>query len=219
MPFLIGSVVNVPDHASKPADLSKTLSKLQMKYYLLGTFWTLITVMAIIPTVKADVSTGVPTEEPEQAEQVLIAPKISPSIPAVVMSSSELSIYNRVNQYRQSQNLPPLTIDPIISAQAKAHSEKMARVGKIGHEGFNDRVQSVAKDIVYRSAAENVGYSVGYAQPEAIAVEDWIGSPGHQKNMVGRYDLTGIGSVKNARGETYFTQIFIRKAWYVKDAD
>ena len=190
-----------------------------MKHYLLGTFCTLITIMGITAIARADVSISVPTEEPAQTEQQSIVPNNSPSIPAVVMNSSERSIYNRVNQYRQSQNLPPLTIDPIISAQAKVHSEKMARVGKIGHEGFNDRVQSVSKEIVYRSAAENVGYSVGYAQPEAIAVEDWIGSPGHQKNMVGRYDLTGIGSAKNAKGETYFTQIFIRKAWYVKDAD
>jgi uncharacterized protein YkwD len=135
------------------------------------------------------------------------------------MNSSELAIYHRVNQYRQSQNLPPLVVDPIISAQAKAHSERMARVGHITHDGFNERVQSVAQEIVYRSAAENVGYNVGYTQPEAIAVEDWIGSPGHQKNMVGRYDLTGIGSARNAKGETYFTQIFIRKAWYVRDAD
>ena len=190
-----------------------------MKYYLLGTFCSLITVIGITAIARADVSLSVPTAEPLQTEQQSIAPQNSPSIPAIVMNSSEQSIYNRVNQYRQSQNLPPLTIDPIISAQAKAHSEKMARVGRIGHEGFNDRVQSVSKEIVYRSAAENVGYSVGYAQPEAIAVEDWIGSPGHQKNMVGRYDLTGIGSAKNAKGETYFTQIFIRKAWYVKDAD
>ena len=186
---------------------------------VLGTFCTLMTVIGVMTTARAEVSTSIPSEEPEQTEQQSIAPKISPSIPPIVMSSSERSIYDRVNQYRQSKNLPPLTIDPIISAQAKAHSEKMARVGRIGHEGFNDRVQSVGKEIVYRSAAENVGYSVGYAQPEAIAVEDWIGSPGHQKNMVGRYDLTGIGSVKNARGETYFTQIFIRKAWYVRDAD
>ncbi len=185
---------------------------------VLGTVCTVMTVIGVMTTARADVSTSIPSEEPEQTEQQ-IAPKSSPSIPPVVMSSSERSIYDRVNQYRQSKNLPPLTIDPIISAQAKAHSEKMARVGRIGHDGFNDRVQSVAKEIVYRSAAENVGYSVGYAQPEAIAVEDWIGSPGHQKNMVGRYDLTGIGSVKNARGETYFTQIFIRKAWYVRDAD
>jgi uncharacterized protein YkwD len=190
-----------------------------MKYYFLGTFCTLITVMGITATATAEVSISVPTEELPQTEQHSIVPKNSPSIPPVVMNSSELAIYNRVNQYRQSQNLPPLTIDPIISAQAKAHSEEMARAGQIGHEGFNDRVQSVAKEIVYRSAAENVGYNMGYAQPEAIAVEDWIGSPGHQKNMVGRYDLTGIGSAKNAKGETYFTQIFIRKAWYVKDAD
>jgi uncharacterized protein YkwD len=185
---------------------------------VLGTVCTVMTVIGVMTTARADVSTSIPSEEPEQTEQQ-IAPKSSPSIPPVVMSSSEQSIYDRVNHYRQSKNLPPLTIDPIISAQAKAHSERMARVGRIGHDGFNDRVQSVGKEIVYRSAAENVGYSVGYAQPEAIAVEDWIGSPGHQKNMVGRYDLTGIGSVKNARGETYFTQIFIRKAWYVRDAD
>ena len=192
-----------------------------MKYHflVLGTLCTVVTAVGVMSTARAEVSTSVPSEEPEQTEQQSISPKSLPSISPVVMSSSERSIYDRVNQYRQSKNLPPLTIDPIISAQAKAHSEKMARVGRIGHEGFNDRVQSVSKEIVYRSAAENVGYSVGYAQPEAIAVEDWIGSPGHQKNMVGRYDLTGIGSAKNARGETYFTQIFIRKAWYVRDAD
>jgi uncharacterized protein YkwD len=174
-----------------------------MQYHFLGTFLTLITVIGIAATARADTSTS----------------KHQPSILTPAMNSSELSIYHRVNQYRQSQHLPPLVIDPLISAQAKAHSEEMARAGRINHKGFNDRVQSVAKEIVYRSAAENVGYSAGYAQPEAIAVEDWISSPGHHKNIVGRYDLTGIGSVRNAKGETYFTQIFIRKAWYVKDAD
>ncbi len=190
-----------------------------MEYHLFGTFCTLLTVMGIMATARAEISTSMPTDQPPQTEKAETVSKHQPSIPTSVMNSSELSIYNRVNQYRQSQNLPPLVIDPVISAQAKAHSEEMARAGHINHQGFNERVQSVAKEIVYRSAAENVGYSVGYAQPEAIAVEDWIGSPGHQKNMVGRYDLTGIGSAKNAKGETYFTQIFIRKAWYVKDAD
>jgi uncharacterized protein YkwD len=190
-----------------------------MKYHFLGTFCMLMTVMGMVATARAEVSTSIPTEELPQTQQPGNVAKNSPSIPTPVMNSSELSIYHRVNQYRQSQNLPPLVVDPIISAQAKAHSEQMARAGKIGHEGFNDRVQSVSKEIVYRSAAENVGYSLGYTVPEAIAVEDWISSPGHQKNMVGRYDLTGIGSAKNDKGETYFTQIFIRKAWYVKDAD
>ncbi len=191
-----------------------------MKYYFLGTFCILMTIVNLVATAQADVSTSVPTEAltPTASPAIQASPQ-TPATPAIVMNSSELAILDRVNAYRKSQNLPPLTLDPVISAQAKAHSEKMARVGKIGHEGFNDRVQSVAKEIVYRSAAENVGYSVGYAQPEAIAVEDWINSPGHQKNMVGRYDLTGIGMAKNAQGETYFTQIFIRKAWYVRDAE
>jgi uncharacterized protein YkwD len=190
-----------------------------MQYHFLGTFCTLIIVIGIVATAKAEISTSIPTAELPQTQRRSNLPQNHPSIPTPVMNSSELAIYHRVNQYRQSQHLPPLVIDPIISAQAKAHSEEMARAGHITHEGFNERVQSVAQEIVYRSAAENVGYNVGYAQPEAIAVEDWIGSPGHQKNMVGRYDLTGIGSAKNAKGETYFTQIFIRKAWYVKDAD
>jgi uncharacterized protein YkwD len=194
-----------------------------MKYHSI-----LITACALVAsintTAQADISTSMPTDPSVSTEAISPATPAAPTsqptaMPAVVMNSSELAILDRVNAYRKSQNLPPLTLDPVISAQAKAHSEKMARVGKIGHEGFNDRVQSVSKEIVYRSAAENVGYSVGYAQPEAIAVEDWINSPGHQKNMVGRYDLTGIGMAKNAQGETYFTQIFIRKAWYVRDAE
>lgn len=186
-------------------------------YYLLGSLCTLITFLGIIATAKADVSISVPPDEAIGTDTP--APQSAPSTPKVVMNSSELAIHNRVNQYRQSQNMPPLTIDPVISAQAKVHSERMARVGRITHDGFNDRVESVAKEIVYRSASENVGYNVGYAQPEAIAVEDWISSPGHQKNMVGRYDLTGIGSAVNSKGEHYFTQIFIRKAYYVKDVD
>jgi uncharacterized protein YkwD len=186
-------------------------------YYLLGTLCTLITVMGITATAKADVNISVPAAEATGTN--LPASQLAPPTPKVVMNSSELAILNRVNEYRQSKNMPPLTIDPVISAQAKVHSERMARVGKITHDGFNDRVESVAKEIVYRSASENVGYNVGYAQPEAIAVEDWINSPGHQKNMVGRYDLTGIGSAQNSKGEYYFTQIFIRKAYYVKDVD
>jgi uncharacterized protein YkwD len=191
-----------------------------MKYYFLGTFCILMTIVNLVATAQADVSTSVPAADlTPTANPTNSVNTPAPSAPPIVMNSSELAILDRVNAYRKSQNLSPLTLDPVISAQAKAHSEKMARVGRIGHEGFNDRVQSVAKEIVYRSAAENVGYSVGYAQPEAIAIEDWINSPGHQKNMVGRYDLTGIGMAKNAQGETYFTQIFIRKAWYVRDAE
>jgi uncharacterized protein YkwD len=127
------------------------------------------------------------------------------------MNPLELSIHDRVNQYRQSQNLPPLTLDPTISAQARTHSANMANTSRLSHDGFKGRVDAIAKTIAYRGAAENVAYNMGHTSPDDTAVKGWIKSPGHQRNMVGRYDLTGIGVVKNDKGEYYFTQIFIRK--------
>jgi uncharacterized protein YkwD len=196
-----------------------------MKYRFLGTFCALATVIGIGATIaRADMSITAPDGDDEStpaAETMRRTPvKLTPpSTPAPVMTQLELDTYNLVNKYRQTHNLPPLVIDPAISAEAKAHSEQMARSGNMSHDGFNDRVASVSKTIVYRSAAENVAYNMGYGKPELVAIQGWIESPGHQHNMVGQYDLTGIGVAKNARGEYYFTQIFIRKAFYVKDAD
>jgi uncharacterized protein YkwD len=196
------------------------IRSIQMKYRFLGTFCALVTVIGIGGTIaRADVTITAPAGDaaPEKiGTPVKRAPQLTP---APVMTKLEIETYNLVNKYRQTKNLPPLTIDPAISAEAKAHSEQMARSGNMSHDGFNERVTSVAKTIVYRSAAENVAYNMGYGKPELVAIQDWIESPGHQHNMVGQYDLTGIGVTRNARGEYYFTQIFIRKAFYVKDVE
>jgi uncharacterized protein YkwD len=204
-----------------------------MKYHLLGTFCTLFTVISVTATTAhADISSSIPTDRsvatsmpaenqvpPVPSESTDRAYNNPQSTANDALSNLELATHKLVNQYRQSKNLPPLVIDPAISAQAKAHSERMAKQGGITHDGFNDRVDSISQTIVYRSAAENVAYNMGYGQPDLVAVQGWIESPGHQHNMVGRYDLTGIGVAKNAKGEYYFTQIFIRKAFYVKDVD
>jgi uncharacterized protein YkwD len=55
-----------------------------------------------------------------------------------------------------------------------------------------------------------VAYNQGYSKPDEQAVEGWIKSSGHRKNMEGDFDLTGIGITKNAKSEYYFTQIFIK---------
>ena len=45
------------------------------------------------------------------------------------LKTLEQSINAQVNQYRQSRNLPPLTLDSRISEQARAHSQAMANSG------------------------------------------------------------------------------------------
>jgi uncharacterized protein YkwD len=189
-----------------------------MKNYFLGLCCACLTVMGVTTTVRADVSISVPTNQPDRAPQVN-SDRQSTQTPIPAMSKLELATYNLVNKYRQSKNLPPLTADPAITAQARVHSENMARTSNLSHDGFHERAESVSQTIVYRKAAENVAYNMGYAQPDLIAIQDWIESPGHNRNMTGPFDMTGIGVSQNAKGEYYFTQIFIRKAFYVKDAD
>jgi uncharacterized protein YkwD len=124
----------------------------------------------------------------------------------------EQSVHQQINQYRKSRNLKPLTLDSRISEQARIHSEEMAK-GRVafGHNGFEGRVSALSKSISYRTAGENVAYNQGYSEPDQQAVQGWLKSPGHYKNIVGDFDLTGIGVTKNPKGEYYFTQIFIKR--------
>lgn len=196
-----------------------------MKFFSIGLLVTLATAVGTHPAI-ADISTSKPSVHRDRSPSVgsakslasikIRASSSSKSTPSyrsnpVTMNNLELAIYQQVNQYRQSRNLPPLVIDSTISAQARAHSSEMAKTGNLSHNGFNDRITAVSQKIGYRNAAENVAYNQGYGQPDVAAVRGWVESPGHHRNMIGSYDLTGIGVTKNERGEYYFTQIFIRQ--------
>jgi uncharacterized protein YkwD len=128
----------------------------------------------------------------------------------IAASSLEQSVHNQINQYRQAQNLPPLAFDQTIAEQARAHSAAMANSGRISHNGFDGRAAAIGQTITYSSVAENVASNQGYENPDNTAVKGWIKSPSHQKNMVGDFDLTGIGVVERG-GSYYFTQIFVHK--------
>jgi uncharacterized protein YkwD len=166
-----------------------------MTHYLLKILSIATTLLGIATTAQAALNTP-QSVHPSQ-------PKL---IAHLELNSLELGVYDRINQYRQSLNLPLLGIDPVISAQARAHSAEMARTGNFKH-----RVESSAQKLAYPIAAENIATSRGYRQPDSIAVQDWIASPKHHRNAIGHYNLTGIGVATNAKGEYYFTQIFIYK--------
>jgi len=121
----------------------------------------------------------------------------------------EKAANQQINQYRASKKLPPLSVDSRITQQARIHSENMAS-GKVkfSHDGFDGRAKAIA--IPYQSVAENVAYNMGFSDPVRNAVDGWIKSEGHRKNMEGQFNLTGIGIAKNAKGEYYFTQLFVR---------
>ena len=120
------------------------------------------------------------------------------------------SVHRQVNDFRRLQGLLPLTLNPIISAQAREHSAEMARNGNaISHRGFAQRLQDIREKLPYRAGAENVAASVGYENPAQTVVEGWKNSPAHRKNILGNYSLTGIGIAQSDQGGYFFTQIFL----------
>lgn len=121
------------------------------------------------------------------------------------------SIHQEVNEFRHAQGLQPLRLNPIISAQARQHSLEMARTGSaLSHAGFDDRLKEIGEKLSYRAGAENVAASIGHENPARTAVEGWQTSPGHRKNMLGDFTLTGIGIAQSEQGSYFITQIFLK---------
>jgi uncharacterized protein YkwD len=136
---------------------------------------------------------------------------IAPATAQVTTETSALErdAHNQINAYRKSKGLPAFTWNETIAIQARKHSQNMANgsVG-FGHTGFSDRI--IATNIPYSSAGENVAYNMGYSTPATQAVQGWLKSPGHKRNIEGKYNLAGLGVAKNAKGQVYFTQVFIK---------
>jgi uncharacterized protein YkwD len=194
-----------------------------MKYHLLCLLSILTITSGIKNTAQANQTFDRPNYQNLNSQAVIdppqsaqnLANRIPSNLVAIHVQSSssmtiaalERSIHNQIDQYRQSLNLPPLTIDPTVSAKARAHSQKMAQSGTLIHT-----MDSVDLQRKYPTAAENIASTQDYPHPDRIAVQDWIASQAHQQNILGNYNLTGIGVAKNAQGEYFFTQIFIKKS-------
>ena len=114
-----------------------------------------------------------------------------------------------INEYRVKHHLSPLKMNNAISEEAAKHSRAMAsKTMPFGHNDFNGRIKRLYKKIALcRGGAENVAY---YRIDDKKLVDGWIASSGHRQNIVGNYNLTGIGIAHGKTGWAYYTQIFLR---------
>lgn len=92
---------------------------------------------------------------------------------------------------------------------AEEHAKQMAR-GEMpfSHLDFDKRVARYP--MVHMGAGENLAYNGGHADAAARAVQQWIDSPGHRRNLLGQWTLCGVGVAQTAGGQFYFTQLFAR---------
>ena len=115
------------------------------------------------------------------------------------------------NEFRKRNNMSLLKWDDEIWTISLGHSKNMGeKKVPFSHEGFNNRINSLK--FSFMAAFENVFYCNGYQSDIAeLAVNGWINSPGHRKNMLSNSNHCAIATYKNSNGEYYLTQIFIKK--------
>jgi len=130
------------------------------------------------------------------------------------------------NAFRSQQRLPPLQWNQAMAKIGAGHSKNMGdgKVAKaplavsaycsycviqvsFGHDGFHGRCERFP--FTYHTAAENVAMNAGTADVAKAAVNGWITSPGHRRNLLGHFSMCGIGVYRNMRGEWYLTQLFV----------
>ncbi len=127
----------------------------------------------------------------------------------VSYSDIESDILALVNDHRRNLNLSQLSTLNIISNVADGHTTYMINAGKVSHDNFPQRAQSLIDNADAKSVAENVAYGYGTAQG---VLNGWLNSEEHKK-IIENPDYThfGISTDSNSEGRNYFTHIFINK--------
>lgn len=146
------------------------------------------------PAKKSTPSASTTTKAPE--------PESSSIAPAV-----ERDVLHFINKHRESKGLAPLTFNATVAALARKHSTDMAsKKVPFGHQGLTNRTRSITTQMKSVTVvSENVARGAITAEQ---AVNLWLKSPGHKKNIEGNFKYTGIGVARDKRSQLYFTQIF-----------
>jgi len=140
-------------------------------------------------------------------------------------SSQELGFVALINAEREQRGLSALSLDPMLTETARAHSEEMCTADYFDHHSPTPGLSSpmdrylsasrqlglpqpeyllVGENIFYCSISSDV-YNVDYAHRALMA------SPGHRANILeARFAKIGVGVYRNARGEFWVTEMFSR---------
>lgn len=112
------------------------------------------------------------------------------------------------NRYRATHNLAPCRWNDGVARVAAQHAASMASgEAPFSHDGFDARIRAFPPGVGL-PAGENLALNSGVSNVAQTAVNGWIKSPGHEKNLRGQWSLCGIGAARSSNGTWYLTQLF-----------
>jgi uncharacterized protein YkwD len=145
--------------------------------------------------------TPVPTPTPSPWP---ILPPVQPQ-----EGNEAVKVLSLVNEERKKAGKAALAENRGLDATAKDYVDLMIKSGNLSHDlggGFQRRMQQLNIGVPVGGAGENI--AMGQQSPEA-AVAGWMGSPGHKANILGAFDTTGVGAVKDQGGRWWWCQQFV----------
>lgn len=123
------------------------------------------------------------------------------------LSSYESEILSKLNAYRFSKGLEPVTNNILVNQICFENNQRMIADGIISHNGIVERLDEVKSLTNSISAGENLAY--GYKSPDDV-INAWSHSPIHREIMEEDFKSCGISAVQDAGGKIYYTNIFIK---------
>jgi uncharacterized protein YkwD len=134
--------------------------------------------------------------------------------PAPTVFDLERLAFQLINEKRAEQGLEALEWNEDIARMARLHSNDMAQNKFFSHSGNDGSMVDDRADRSgikrWRAIGENIAYNRGYKNPCEFAVEKWMLSPSHKKNLLDtRWKESAIGVAVAADGSYYFTQVFL----------
>jgi uncharacterized protein YkwD len=123
-------------------------------------------------------------------------------------SSEELELMRQINEYRVSIGKNTLEIVNHISYKSEEHNGYMITNNVVNHDNFSYRANNIIQVLGAIKVGENIAYN--YPTP-ASALEAWLNSPDHKKNIVGDYTHFGISITISSTGKKYCTNMFMKK--------
>jgi len=115
------------------------------------------------------------------------------------------------NHVRAAYGLAPLQINPVLNKAALWQARTMASHNQMAHvlDGMGPGERLRAVGYPFSTYAENVAYNLGYENPARAAMESWIKSPGHFRNILNpEVTEIGVAFAQGANGAIYYCQVF-----------
>lgn len=148
--------------------------------------------------------------------------RVAGTLPTPVVTNTgsagkvELRTFELMNAQRQALGLQSLPWDEQVVAIAREHSQNMADQKFFSHKdpsgAFVDDRAAKAGIFNWLAIGENIAFMKGFDDPAQTAVEKWMQSASHKKNILsGQWRASAIGIATAADGSVYFTQVFITR--------